>query len=95
MTSLTQERKYYHEKLRQEVWDAIDELAEAHKEAVILYYISGYSYREISEMLSVPVSTVRGRLEKARNQLRKEFLDVVTQLQLEIDSTIHNFLESV
>ena len=93
MTSLTQERKHCHEKLRQEVWDAIDELTEDHKEAVILYYISGYSYKEMSEMLSVPVSTVRGRLEKARNQLRKEFLDVVTQLQLEIDSTIHNFLE--
>ncbi|MFC1717476.1 sigma-70 family RNA polymerase sigma factor [Candidatus Poribacteria bacterium] len=90
---LTQELKNWHERLREEVWEAIDELTEEHREAVILYYISGYSYKEISEILSVPISTVRGRLEKARNQLRKEFLDMVTQLQLEIDSTVHRFLK--
>ena len=90
---LTQEPEYRREKLRQKIWDAIDELTEDHKEAVILHYISGYSYKEISEMLSVPISTVRGRLQEARNQLRKEFLDMVTQLQLEIDSTVHKFLK--
>ncbi|MFC1712361.1 sigma factor-like helix-turn-helix DNA-binding protein, partial [Candidatus Poribacteria bacterium] len=74
------------------VWEAVDELAEDCREAVTLYYISGYSYKEISAMLSVPVSTVQGRLQQARNQLRKEFLDMVTKLQLEIDSTVHKFL---
>ena len=88
-----QELKHQREKLRQEVWDAIDELAEDHREAVVLHYISGYSYKEISQMLSVLVSTIQGRLQKARNQLRKEFLDMVAQLQLEIDSTLHGFLK--
>ena len=87
-----QERRHQREKLRQDVWEVIDELSEDHREAVILYYISGYSYKEISQMLSVPVSTIRGRLQKARNQLRKEFLDMVSKLQLEIDSTVHKFL---
>jgi len=68
--SATQERRYQRDELRQEVWEAIDELAEDYRESVILYYISGYSYKEISEMLSVPVSTVQGRLQQARNQLR-------------------------
>jgi len=89
----TQERRYKSDKLRQEVWEAIDELSEEHREAVILHYISGYSYKEISEMLSVPVSTVSGRLQKAKEQLRKEFLDMVTKLQIEIDSTVHKFLK--
>jgi RNA polymerase sigma factor (sigma-70 family) len=89
----TQELRYQSEKLRQEIWDAIDELAEDYRQAVILYYISGYSYKEMSEMLSVPVTTVRGRLQQARNQLRKEFMDMVTKLQLEIDSTVHKFLK--
>jgi len=93
MVSLTQKQRYQSDKLRHEVWEAIDELTAEHREAVILHYISGYSYKEISQMLSIPASTVRGRLEQARNQLRKEFLDMVTQLQLEIDSTIHKFLE--
>ena len=90
---LTQELRYQREKLRQEVWEAIDELSENHREAVILHYISGYSYKEIGEMLSVPFSTVSGRLQKAKDQLRKEFVDMVTQLQLEIDSTVHKFLK--
>jgi RNA polymerase sigma-70 factor (ECF subfamily) len=88
-----QELRYQRNQLRQQVWEAIDELAESHREVVILRYISGYSYKEISEMLSVPVSTVSGRLQKAKNQLRKEFLDMVTQLQLEIDSKVHKFLK--
>ena len=90
---LTQELRYRRDELRQTVWEAIDELTADYREAVILHYISGYSYKEISEMLSVPVSTVRGRLEQARNQLRKEFLDMVGKLQLEIDSTVHKFLK--
>jgi len=87
-----QERINQREKLRQEVWEAIDELPTAQREVVVLHYISGYSYKEISGMLSVPVSTISGRLQKAKNQLRKEFLDMVTKLQLEIDSTLHGFL---
>ncbi len=93
INALTQERSYEQRKLRQEVWEAIDELSEDHREVVILHYISDYSYEEISEMLSIPTSTIVGRLQKARNQLRKEFLDMVTQLQLEIDSTVHKFLK--
>jgi RNA polymerase sigma-70 factor (ECF subfamily) len=91
--SLTQELRYQREKLRQEVWDAIDELAEDYREVVILHYISGYSYKEISQMLSIPHSTIVGRLQEARNQLRREFVDMVTQLKLEIDSTVHKFLK--
>jgi RNA polymerase sigma-70 factor (ECF subfamily) len=91
---LTQELRYQHEKLRHEVWEAIDELAESYREAVILHYITGYSYKEISEMLSVPVSTVRGRLQQARDQLRKEFLGMVSKLHLEIDSKLHGFLKT-
>ncbi|MBM3239735.1 hypothetical protein FJZ31_25915 [Candidatus Poribacteria bacterium] len=37
------------EKLRQEVWEASDELSEAQREVVIFHYISGYSYEEIAE----------------------------------------------
>ncbi len=87
------EPEYQSEKLRQEVWDAIDGLAGDHREVVILHYISGYSYKEIGDMLSIPTSTIVGRLQKARNQLRKEFVDMVTKLQLEIDSTVHKFLK--
>ena len=37
---LAQELKNQHEKLREKVWEAIDELAEDYREAVVLHYIS-------------------------------------------------------
>jgi len=83
-----QELRNQRERLRQWVWDAIDVLSGEHREVVILHYISGYSYKEIGEMLSVPVSTIQGRLQKARNQLRKEFLDMVKKLQPTCRSTV-------
>jgi len=92
VVSLVPLQRYETDKLRQDVWDAIDDLSEHHREVVVLHYISGYSYKEIGEMLSISSSTVLGRLQKARTKLRKEFLDMVTKLQLEIDSTVHRFL---
>jgi len=89
----TQEPGYHGDNLRQQIWEAIDELSEDHREAVILHYISGYSYKEIGEMLSIPFSTVSGRLQKAKDQLRREFLGMVSKLQLEVDSTVHKFLK--
>ena len=35
-----------------------------------IYYIDGYSYAEISEMLDIPIGTVRSRLFRARRDLR-------------------------
>ncbi|MFC1717540.1 sigma-70 family RNA polymerase sigma factor [Candidatus Poribacteria bacterium] len=93
MISATQERRHQRDKLRQDIWDAIDGLSTDHREVIILHYISSYSHKEIGQMLSVPSSTVHGRLQQAKRQLRKEFLDMVTQLQLEIDSTVHKFLK--
>jgi len=40
---------------------------------LILYYIEGYSIKEISEILKIPAATVGTRLSRARNQL-KEYL---------------------
>jgi RNA polymerase sigma factor (sigma-70 family) len=49
---------------------ALRELSPANREAVIGYYLEGYSYPDLAELLGVPVSTVKGRLFKGRRQLR-------------------------
>ena len=36
-----------------------------------MYYLSGLSYREIAELMEVPLSTVRGRLQQGRIRLRQ------------------------
>lgn len=39
---------------------------------VYMYYYEGYSVEEISEICSVPVGTVKSRLARAREELRRE-----------------------
>ena len=42
-----------------------------YREALILYYVEGMDYREIAEILHIPVSTVGVRLSRARGILQK------------------------
>ena len=65
------------EELQLAVWRAIDSLSEKNRLTVTLYYMDGLSYREISDFLSVPVTTVKSRLHKARLQLKEELITMV------------------
>ena len=56
--------------LLQETRHAILKLPLAYREAVILTHIGGFSYREISDILGVPVGTVMSRLFRGRRLLR-------------------------
>jgi|GEM_PF-733893 len=57
--------------------DAISKLSERNRETFCLYYVNGYSIREISRILSVPQGTVKRRLHEARKILRKEVIRMV------------------
>jgi RNA polymerase sigma factor (sigma-70 family) len=50
---------------------ALRALPAATREAVIGFYLQGYSYQELAELLGTPLSTVRGRLYHGRRQLRR------------------------
>ena len=52
-----------------QVLDAIDTLPEAQRSLVVLVYGEGFSYREASEILEVPIGTVMSRLHTARAKL--------------------------
>src|SRR3954469_246053 len=45
---------------------ALGELSDVNREVVIGFYLAGYSYAELAELLGVPVSTIKGRLFKGR-----------------------------
>ena len=53
-----------------EVLRALDRLAPRFREAVLLADVEEFSYKEISEILRVPIGTVMSRLSRARAQLR-------------------------
>ncbi|WP_224790757.1 RNA polymerase sigma factor [Pseudomonas fluorescens] len=47
----------------------VDALPEAQRETVFLAYVEGLSYREVAEVLQVPIGTVMSRLAAARVKL--------------------------
>ncbi|MEM7249782.1 MAG: sigma-70 family RNA polymerase sigma factor [Pseudomonadota bacterium] len=44
-------------------------LPEAQRVVVLMVYVEGYSYREASELLEVPIGTITSRLARARIEL--------------------------
>ncbi|MCH1626862.1 RNA polymerase sigma factor [Ferdinandcohnia quinoae] len=54
-----------------EVFDGLDQLDEKYKEVIILKYIKGFSQDEISDILKLPIGTVKSRLYRGLLLLRK------------------------
>lgn len=53
-----------------EVYEAVMGLEETYRMPVVLYYIEGYSVKEVANILEISVSNVKIRLSRARNMLR-------------------------
>lgn len=56
--------------LKEKVVDAIAALPEKEKIVTQLFYLYGYSQKEIAKLLAIPVTTVKKRLQYARGNLR-------------------------
>ncbi len=56
------------------VRQAINELKEEYRAVIILCDIEGMSYDEISEILKIPNGTVKSRINRARNALKKNLM---------------------
>lgn len=49
---------------------ALDELDEAFRTPLILYYFEDFSYRDIADQMELPIGTVMSRLARAKTHLR-------------------------
>lgn len=58
-----------------EVVAAVEALPEAYRMAVLLADVEGFSYKEIAEILDIPVGTVMSRLHRGRKALQKELYE--------------------
>ena len=50
--------------------DALQQVDEAYRVALTLFYLKGLFYREISKALEVPIGTVMSRLSRGKEQLK-------------------------
>jgi RNA polymerase sigma-70 factor (ECF subfamily) len=59
-----------------DITDAIDDLPEQFRLAVVLSDIEGFSYAEMAEIMDVPMGTVMSRLHRGRKALQKRLWDL-------------------
>jgi RNA polymerase sigma factor (sigma-70 family) len=76
----------YHERLGAAALQALQTLSEKNRQVLTLYYLSGYSLKELGALLGISPATAKMRLHRARQHLRKEAITMVenalTQQQL-------------
>ena len=59
------------------VQQALGELSEEFREAIVLKEIEQMSYEEIAEVVGIPLGTVRSRIHRARMELRQKLAGLV------------------
>lgn len=62
-----------------DVQRALEALPEGFRMAVLLADVEGFSYREIAEILDVPIGTVMSRLHRGRKALHKALWETVRE----------------
>lgn len=68
-TQVTEPDQDHHMELLN-VTRAMESMSDEHREIIVLVCIKGMQYAEVSEMLQIPVGTVRSRLSRARDHLK-------------------------
>mgnify|MGYP003326686366 CR=1 FL=1 len=62
-----------------EVKAALEDLPESFRLPVLLADVEEFSYKEIAEMLDIPIGTVMSRLHRGRKQMQKRLADYATE----------------
>lgn len=66
----TPEQTFVNNLLEKDIENALDAISDAYREVVVMVEIMGFTYKEASESLEVPIGTVRSRLNRGRRLLQ-------------------------
>jgi RNA polymerase sigma-70 factor (ECF subfamily) len=66
------------------VRSALNALSEEHRSVLVLREIEGYNYEEISRMLDCSLGTVKSRISRARELLRREMTELGRQANRDV-----------
>lgn len=53
-----------------ELWDIVQTLKEEYRIVIVLFYYNDLSLRDISDVLDIPIGTVKSRLDRGRKLLK-------------------------
>jgi RNA polymerase sigma-70 factor, ECF subfamily len=62
-----------------EVKEALESLPEQFRMAVLLADVEGFAYKEIADILDIPIGTVMSRLHRGRKQLQKRLWEYAVE----------------
>jgi RNA polymerase sigma-70 factor (ECF subfamily) len=62
-----------------EVKEALESLPESFRMAVLLADVEGFHYKEIAEILDIPIGTVMSRIHRGRKALQKQLYEFARQ----------------
>lgn len=65
------ELEFLNRLLGEDIKAAVDELPAGFRTVVVMVDVQGFAYREVAEILEIPIGTVRSRLARARGLLQK------------------------
>ena len=71
-----------------EVKGAVESLPEAFRLVVMLSDVEGFSYKEIAEILDIPIGTVMSRLHRGRKALQKALVTFAEQRRLTVPADV-------
>jgi RNA polymerase sigma-70 factor (ECF subfamily) len=72
------------EREQKEIKEFIDKglgsIEDKYREILVLYYIEEFSYKEIADILQIPISTVGVRIMRAKNVLKEKYKELKIEL---------------
>ncbi|WP_411167498.1 RNA polymerase sigma factor [Clostridium sp. MB05] len=69
-----------------EIRQCMDGLSDEHKKIIILYYFNDLSYKEISDLMEISEGTVKSKLSRAKESLKK----IISKEEMIINETRRN-----
>jgi len=78
---------FAHEEVRSKVENALQEVPEPYRTAVILRDLEEMSYDEIAEVLQISLGTVKSRITRGRDALRKRLMSYAREVGPELGLT--------
>jgi len=65
-------QKVFSIEAEQTIKNALQEISELHKDVLILRFFEGYEYKEISDILKIPMGSVATHIHRAKKSLRSK-----------------------